>query len=63
MIAEIDIWRAANLLIRSTAPTPRSRLQKVDLTLERGDREGQVVWMRTVRAIATLPAPPAGPRH
>jgi hypothetical protein len=31
--------------------------------LERGDRDGQVVWMRIGRAIVEMQAPPSGPAH
>jgi hypothetical protein len=61
MIADIDIWRAANLLIRqrgADAETEAARL--ADLMLDRGDRGGQLVWMRIGRAIVKLQAPPAG---
>jgi hypothetical protein len=64
MIADIDIWRvwrAANLLIRqrgADAETEAARL--ADLMLDRGDREGQLVWMRIGRAIVELQAPPVG---
>lgn len=34
--------------------------QRADLMLDRGDRDGQVVWMRMRRAIVELQAPATG---
>jgi len=34
-----------------------------DLMLERGDREGQLVWMQIRRAIGDLQEPPRGAAH
>lgn len=36
---------------------------RADLMLERGDRDGQAVWLRIKRAIVELQAPQAGPAH
>ena len=64
MIAEIDIWRAANLLIqRHGADAEIEVARKADLMLDRGDHGGQLVWLRIRRAITALQAPPAGSRH
>jgi len=61
MIADIDIWRAANLLIRQRGADAEIEAARLaDLMLGRGDREGQLVWMRIGRAIVELQAPPAG---
>jgi hypothetical protein len=61
MIADIDIWRAANLLIRQRGADAEIEAARLaDLMLDRGDREGQRVWMRIGRAVAELQAPPAG---
>jgi hypothetical protein len=61
MISDLDIWRAANLLIRRHgADAEIEAAQRADLMLERGDIEGQLVWMRIRRAIAQLQAPPVG---
>lgn len=62
MVAEMDIWRAANLLIRrhgENAELEAGRL--ADLMLDRGDRDGQLLWMRIRRAIVALQAPRTGP--
>ena len=37
--------------------------QRADLMLDRGDRDGQLVWLRIRRAIAELHAAPTGPAH
>jgi hypothetical protein len=62
MISDLDIWRAANLLISQHggwAELEACRL--ADLMLDRGDRDGELLWLRIRRAIAELQAPPAGP--
>ncbi len=64
MISDLDIWRAANLLIRkhgADAELEAARLQ--ELMLDRGDNEGRLVWARIKRAIEALRAPPAGRPH
>jgi hypothetical protein len=64
VIADIDIWRAANLLIKqhnNGAEIEAARF--ADLMLDRGDRDGQAVWMRIRRAIVDLQAPQIGPAH
>ena len=61
MIAERDIWRAANLLIREyKADAEMLAARRADEMFERGDREGQLVWLRIRRAVAELQAIPAG---
>jgi hypothetical protein len=55
VISELDIWRAANLLIRQhgvDAEFEAARLQ--GLMLDRGDDEGRLVWARIGRAIEAL---------
>ena len=48
MIADIDIWRAANLLIRQRGADAEIEAARLaDLMLDRGDKEGQLVWMRS----------------
>jgi hypothetical protein len=64
MISDLDIWRAANLLIQQHgADAELAAARRADLMLERGDLEGQTVWKRISRAIAELQAPPTGPAH
>ncbi len=58
MISDLDIYRAANLLIDrhgSDAMIEASRL--LDITLERGDHEGQVLWRRIKQAIVVQALP------
>ena len=63
-ISDLDIWRAANLLIRRHgADAELLAARRADLMLDRGDRDGQLVWTRIGRAIAELQAPPHGPHH
>jgi hypothetical protein len=64
VIAEIDVWRAANMLIQrhgDGAELEAARL--ADLMIDRADRDGQMVWMQIRRAIVELQAPPTGPAH
>jgi hypothetical protein len=64
MISDLDIWRAANLLIRQHGPDAELEAAKrADLLLERSDLEGQTVWKRIRRAIVELKAPPSGRAH
>ena len=61
MVSNLDIWRAANLLIRecgADAEVEAARLQ--DLMLDRDDDEGRLVWARIRQAIEALRAPPCG---
>jgi len=61
MIDDRDIWRAANLLIRehqNHAEVVAAR--RADEMLERGDRDGQLVWHRIMRATVELQRPPIG---
>jgi hypothetical protein len=61
MISEIDIWRAANLLIKQYGSEAELvAAQRVDEMLTRGDLEGRDVWRRIRHAIA---APPSDPAH
>ena len=63
-VSDLDIWRAANLLIRHHgADAEIEAARRADLMLERGDPDGQAVWARIRRAIAALTAPPTGPGH
>ena len=61
MIPDRDIWRAANLLIREHAAEAEIvAARRADEMLERGDYEGQAVWLRIRQAIIELQAGPAG---
>jgi hypothetical protein len=62
MISDLDIWRAANMLITrygELAEIEACRL--ADLMLDRGDRDGELLWLRIRGAIVELQAPPAEP--
>jgi hypothetical protein len=62
MISELDIWRAANLLIREHGDDAElEAARRADLMLERGDLDGQLIWKRIRRAIIELQAPAKGP--
>ncbi len=64
MITDLDIYRAANLLIERHGPNALIEAARlIDRMLERGDRDGQLVWLRIKRAIEALQAPPSGTRH
>jgi hypothetical protein len=62
--SDLDIWRAANLLIKQHgAEAEVMAAQRADFMLHRGDRDGQLVWLRIRRAIVGLQAAPTGPMH
>lgn len=64
VIPEIEIYRAANLLIErhgTDAVVEAGRL--LDLMLDRGDMEGRQVWLRIRDAIRQWQAVQAGPSH
>jgi hypothetical protein len=61
MIPDRDIWRAANLLIREyNSEAELVAARRADEMLERGDHDGQRVWLRIKRAIVELQAVPVG---
>jgi hypothetical protein len=61
MIPDRDVWRAANLLIREHRVEAEIKAaRRADEMLERGDHEGQLVWLRIRRAIIELQAAPIG---
>ena len=64
MVSNLDIWRAANLLIRehgANADREAARLQH--LMVDRGDDEGRLVWVRISRAIEASQAAPRNKPH
>ena len=64
MIPDRDIWRAANLLIRQHKEDAEIvAARRADEMFERGERDGQLVWLRIKRAIVELQATPAGKPH
>ncbi len=50
-ISDLDIYRSANLLVKQHGPgaTAHAAL-RADAMLERGDLDGQAVWLRIMRA-------------
>ena len=64
MISDLDIWRAANLLIRRGEADAELIAGRVaELMLDLGDPEGQLVWMRIRCAISEMQASMTGPAH
>ena len=63
-INELDVWRAANLLIRQHGENAEIvAAQRADELSEREDYAGSSVWLRIMRAIGKLQAKPTGPLH
>lgn len=65
MTFEVDIWRAANLLVQHHGPkAPIHAAMRADELLEAGDMAGLAVWKRIARAIDELLSTelPAGAR-
>jgi hypothetical protein len=61
MIPDRDIWRAANLLIREHGDGAEFvAARRADEMLDRGDLEGEAVWLRIRRAIVELQAVSVG---
>ena len=61
MISDLDIFRAANLLIKHHgADAELVAAKRADEMLDRGDVDGQIVWMRISRAIVELQTPAVG---
>ena len=55
VIREIDIWRAANFLIRQHGDDAELEAARLaDLMLDRGDCAGRLLWLQILRAIETL---------
>ncbi len=64
MVPDIDIWRAATLLIRQHGENAEIvAARRIDELWHREDHEGRAVWLRIKRAIAELQATPTGPSH
>ena len=55
MIADIDIWRSANLMVREHGENAAlEAAQRADTMLEQGDTEGCAVWKRILKTIEEL---------
>ena len=64
MISNLDIYRAANLVIRRHgADAQIEAARMIDRMAELGDAEGRQVWRRIKRAVEQLQAAPSGAVH
>jgi hypothetical protein len=55
VVADLDIWRAANLLVkRHGEDAAIVAAQRADELLAAGDMEGEIVWKRIVGAVSDL---------
>ena len=64
MVAELEIWRAATLVIKRYGAAAEAEADKrAEILLDRGDCEGVILWLRIKRAIAEWQARPTGPPH
>jgi hypothetical protein len=63
MIAEIDIWRTANLLIQQHGNGAQWEAARLgDLAIENGDPEGERVWVEVLKAVkSSMDVKPLGP--
>lgn len=62
MISDLDIYRAANLLLeRHGADALMEAARRIDTMLDRGDLDGRLLWLRIKHAIEALQAPSRGP--
>jgi hypothetical protein len=54
-ITDLDIWRAANILLKRHGDDAAIvAAQRADELLEKGDIEGQIIWKRIAAALAEL---------
>lgn len=55
MVADVDVWRAANLLVKQHGlDAVLVAAQRADDLLAQGDVEGQLVWKQIIAAIEEL---------
>ncbi len=55
MTSDLDVYRAAHLLIgRHGDDAPIEAAMRADELMEAGDMEGEAVWLRIVKAIEEL---------
>ena len=55
MIDDIDVWRAARLMIKRHGETAWfEAAQRADAFLEQGDIDGAAIWRRILKAIEEL---------
>ena len=54
-VAEIDIWRAAKLLIdQHSDEAPIFAAMKADAMLDKGNMDGRAVWLKVLKAVEEL---------
>ncbi len=54
-IDDIDVWRAANILLKQHGENAALvAAQRADDLLAQGDIEGQIVWMQITAAVSDL---------
>lgn len=65
MTTDLDIWRAAKLLIdRHGEKATTEAMKRADALAAQGDTEGKVVWLRILEAIEELQnTAPSGAVH
>jgi hypothetical protein len=65
VIAEIDIWRAAYLMLRWYGDTARAEaIRRIDEHIAAGDFPGVAIWLRVIDAVEQLSnTTPPGPAH
>ncbi len=55
MIADLDIYRSANLLVKQHGrDAPIHAAMRADAMLGKGDLDGYAVWKRVLRAVEEL---------
>ncbi len=55
MIADIDIWRSANILVKQHGlDAPIHAAMRADAMLDKGDLGGYAAWKRILRAVEEL---------
>ncbi len=64
VITDLDVWRAANLMIKEHGVEAEiEACRMADRLMSWGDNEGQRTWLRIKRAIVELQAGPDGKLH
>jgi hypothetical protein len=64
LVSDLDIYRAANLLILQHGEDAEIfAARRADEMLDRGEHDGQLVWLRIKRAVAELQAASSGLPH
>ena len=62
MVPDLDIYRAATVLVHEHGPdAPIPAATRADAMLEAGDLDGYAVWRRILRAVGELQRGEPGP--